>query len=51
MEITRPTIMEINTNNFKYNISEIKKKLAPNVEVMPVIKANGYGTHLNMRLD
>ena len=50
MEITRPTVMEINVDNFLYNIEQIKKK-CPNSKIMPVIKANAYGTYLNTRLD
>ena len=51
MEITRPTIMEIDLNNFDYNINQIKKIIGDNVDIMPVIKANGYGTYINTRLD
>ena len=51
MEITRPTYLEINLNNLKFNINQIKKKISNNVNIMPVIKANGYGTHINQRLD
>ena len=50
-EITRPTVMEINIDNFKYNIEQIRKKIAPNTTIMPIIKANAYGTYLNTRLD
>ena len=50
MEITRPTVMEVNIDNFLYNIERIKEK-CPNSKIMPVIKANGYGTYLNTRLD
>ncbi|MBP3707223.1 MAG: alanine racemase [Clostridia bacterium] len=50
-EITRPTILEINLDNFKFNISQIKKNVGKDVEIMPVIKANGYGTYVNKRLD
>ena len=46
----RQTYLEINLNNFKDNINEIKK-IHPNKEIIPVIKANGYGTHINKRLD
>lgn len=46
----RQTYLEINLNNFKDNINEIKK-IHPNKELIPVIKANGYGTHINKRLD
>ncbi len=51
MSVTRPTFMEIDLNNFKYNINQIKKIIGSNVEIMPVIKANGYGTYINTRLD
>ena len=50
MEITRPTVMEVNIDNFFYNIDRIKEK-CPNSKIMPVIKANAYGTYLNTRLD
>ena len=46
----RQTYLEINLNNFKDNINEIKK-LKPNKTLIPVIKANGYGTYINKRLD
>lgn len=46
----RQTYLEINLNNFKDNINEIKK-IHPDKEIIPVIKANGYGTHINKRLD
>ena len=51
MSVTRPTVMEINLDNFKYNIEQIKQKVGAGVELMPVIKANGYGTYINTRLD
>lgn len=50
MEITRPTYMEISLENFEYNINQIKNKVG-NAKIMPVIKANGYGTHINKCLD
>lgn len=50
MEITRPTVMEVNLENFKYNISQIRK-LANNAKLMPVIKANAYGTYINKRIE
>lgn len=49
--ITRPTYMEVDLNKFKYNIQEIKKIVGNNVGIMPVIKANAYGTYINTRLD
>lgn len=51
MEITRPTFMEVNLDNFEYNIKQIKNIIGDKVKIMPVIKANGYGTHINERLD
>ena len=50
-EITRPTVMEISIDNFRYNIEQIKKRLSPNITIMPIIKANAYGTYINTRLD
>lgn len=46
----RQTYLEINLNNFEHNINEIKK-LHPNKEIIPVIKANAYGTHINKHID
>ena len=51
MEITRPAHLEINLNNLQYNIDQIQKKVGENVRIMPVIKASGYGTYINRRLD
>ena len=49
-EITRPVVLEINLNNFEYNVNKIQEKVGKNVKIMPVIKANGYGTYINKRL-
>ena len=49
--ITRPTIMEVNINNFKHNINEIKKIVRKDTSIMPIIKANGYGTYINKKLN
>ncbi len=51
MEITRPTVMEISKENFNYNVQQIQNYVGENVELMPVIKANGYGTYVNTQLD
>ena len=51
MEITRPVFMEIDLNNFRHNISKIKEKVGDAVTIMPVIKANAYGTYINTRLE
>ena len=36
-------ILEIKISDFIHNINEIKSKI-PNKNIIPVIKANGYGT-------
>ena len=46
----RPTVMEVDVNAFKKNIEEIKKFVG-NKTIMPVVKANAYGTHLNYLID
>ena len=46
----RKTVLEVNINEFKNNISKIKKYVN-NKEIMPVIKANGYGTFINTNID
>lgn len=51
MEITRPTVLEVSLENFKYNVSQIKAYVGKNVKIMPVIKANAYGTYINKQLD
>ena len=51
MEVTRPAFMEINLYNLEYNINQIQNYVGDNIKLMPVIKANGYGTYINQRLD
>lgn len=51
MEVTRPAYLEINLENLKYNIEQIQNKVGKDVKLMPVIKASGYGTYINQRLD
>ena len=46
----RPTIMEVDTCAFNSNIREIQKYVG-NKKLMPVIKANGYGTYINKNLE
>lgn len=50
-DITRPTIMEVDLEALKYNIKQIKEFVGESVTLMPVIKASGYGTHINRRLE
>lgn len=46
----RPTRMEVNLQNFRENIRSIKSKLSNGTKIMPVIKANAYGTYLNTKV-
>lgn len=46
----RASYMEVSLDNLKYNIESIKKYTG-NTNLMPIIKANGYGTYINKRLD
>jgi len=39
----RPTRVEINLDNIAYNISEIQRRIGDKVNIMAVVKANGYG--------
>jgi len=43
----RPSYMEIDLNKYLNNIHKIKKFIGPNINLIPVIKANGYGTYIN----
>lgn len=51
IEITRPTILEVNVSNFKYNMDQIKRRLNTKTTIMPIMKANAYGTYLNTKLE
>ncbi len=44
------TVLEVNTRKFLENISKIKNYVG-NKEIMPIVKANGYGTYLNKNLE
>lgn len=43
--------MEVNLDNILHNINAIQQYVGPNVNVIPIIKDNGYGTKINDRLD
>ena len=44
----RQTIMEINVDDFKDNYNELNRlALKKGKKVLPVLKANGYGTYVN----
>lgn len=51
MDITRPTILEVSLENFKYNVNQIQTYVGKNIKIMPVIKANAYGTYINKQID
>ena len=51
LDITRPTRMVVSIQNFKHNIELIKSRLEEGTKIMPVIKANGYGTYLNTKIE
>lgn len=46
----RPTIMEVDKKEFLNNIRKIKKYVKEK-EILPVIKANGYGTYINKNIE
>jgi len=39
----RPTYVEVNLDNLAHNYTEIRRIVRKETEIMPVIKANGYG--------
>jgi len=48
-EITRPTVMEVNLENFNHNLEQIRKIINRKTTIMPIMKANAYGTYLNTK--
>ena len=44
-------ILEIDTREFKNNILKIQEYVENDVSIMPIIKANGYGTYINKKLE
>lgn len=46
----RPTVLEVDINKFNKNIENIQKYVG-NKKIMPVIKANAYGTYINKKLE
>ena len=47
----RASYMEVDVNAFRDNIKEIQKYVGDGVTIMPVVKANAYGTYINSRLE
>ena len=48
--MNRQSYMEISKSNFRYNLREIREYIGNKI-IMPIIKANGYGTHINKCLE
>lgn len=46
----RPTVMEVDIDKFNKNINKIKKYVGDKI-IMPIIKANAYGTYINKNID
>lgn len=51
MIMTRCSVLEVNLNNFIDNVNSIQNYVGLDKKIMPVIKANAYGTYINKRLD
>ena len=51
MIMTRCSVLEVNLNNFIDNVEVIQKYVGDSKKIMPIIKANAYGTYINKRLD
>lgn len=51
MDNLRPTMMEIDEKAFLYNVNSIQEYVGEKIKLMPVIKANAYGTFLNTRIN
>jgi len=47
----RDTKLYINMENIRSNISNIQKYVGQDTQIMPIIKCNAYGTHLNKLIE
>ena len=47
----RASYMEIDLNAFQYNIEQIKRYVGNDIKLIPVIKANAYGTYINKQIE
>jgi len=43
MQHIRPTSADISLDNIAYNVQAVRSIIAPNVEIMAVVKADAYG--------
>ena len=44
-------ILEVSRENFFKNVDSVRKKVGNSVEIMPIVKANGYGSYINRDID
>lgn len=51
MSLNDIRVLEINTKEFKNNILKIQEYVGNDITIMPIIKANGYGTCINKNLE
>lgn len=51
MTSERQSVLEISKSAFRYNTKQIQNFVGKDVEIMPVIKANAYGTYINKSLE
>lgn len=47
----RAASLDISLDNFNHNMKIIKEYVGSDITIMPVIKANAYGTYINKRID
>lgn len=47
----RSAVMEVSINDFKENLEQIQNFVGKDITLMPVIKAQAYGTHINTKLE
>lgn len=47
----RPTVMQVSLRKFRENVKEIQAQLPRDCQMMPVMKANAYGTYINTQID
>ena len=47
----RQACLEVDKEAFKYNVGQIQKKVGKDIQIMPVIKANAYGTYIYKNLE
>ena len=51
MDSTRCSYLEVDVNKFKNNLKKIQEYVGDDVTLIPIIKANGYGTYINKNIE